>query len=97
MDRYQPAAHHALRVADAIVSGAAAKSAIVGSWRRSSLLHRLDPAEQALPQRLTSSETVADLRQFRRPTDAFGVTRTGRGCMLPLMARETALMGAEQR
>lgn len=55
MDRIEPA-HHAFRVQSAIASGEAVKSPVVASWRRSSLLHRLDPAEGTLPQRLTGSE-----------------------------------------
>ncbi|MEI9412213.1 helix-turn-helix domain-containing protein [Mesorhizobium salmacidum] len=48
--------HHADRVQAAIASDAAAKSALVASWRRSSNLHRLDPADCKPPQYLTEPE-----------------------------------------
>jgi transcriptional regulator of acetoin/glycerol metabolism len=47
---------HADRVNAAIEGNAPARSALAASWRRSSALHRLDPAEQALPRRLSESE-----------------------------------------
>ncbi len=40
----------------AITSHGAARSALVASWRRSADLHRLDPAESALPKRLGDTE-----------------------------------------
>jgi transcriptional regulator of acetoin/glycerol metabolism len=51
-------AHHAARVEAAIVSGQAARSAVVASWRRSSRLHKLDPAGMRPPQRLSDSELL---------------------------------------
>jgi transcriptional regulator of acetoin/glycerol metabolism len=48
--------HHADRVQAAIRSDEAARSALVASWRRSSALHRLDPAECKQPRRLTDAE-----------------------------------------
>ena len=48
--------HHADRVQAAIASDAAAKSALVASWRRSSNLHRLDPADRSPPHYLTEAE-----------------------------------------
>lgn len=48
--------HHAARVEAAIASGQAARSALVASWRRSSRLHRLDPAGRTSPMRLTEAE-----------------------------------------
>ncbi len=53
--------HHAARVEAAIVSGQAARSALVASWRRSSRLHHLDPSGRNLPLRLSDAE----LRQAR--------------------------------
>lgn len=53
--------HHAARVEAAIASGQAARSALVASWRRSSRLHRLDPAGHRPSLRLTDAE----LRQAR--------------------------------
>ena len=53
--------HHAARVEAAIVSGQAARSALVASWRRSSRLHHLDPSGRNLPLRLSEAE----LRQAR--------------------------------
>jgi transcriptional regulator of acetoin/glycerol metabolism len=47
---------HADRVQAAIRSGEAAKSALVASWRRSSALHRLDPAIRTPPRRLSDVE-----------------------------------------
>ncbi|MER9330634.1 helix-turn-helix domain-containing protein [Mesorhizobium sp. M0488] len=48
--------HHADRIQAAIASDAAAKSALVASWRRSSNLHRLDPTDRNPPQYLTEPE-----------------------------------------
>ncbi len=48
--------HHADRIQAAIASDAAAKSALVASWRRSSSLHRLDPTERSPPTQLTEAE-----------------------------------------
>ncbi|RUW61136.1 helix-turn-helix domain-containing protein [Mesorhizobium sp. M7A.F.Ca.US.008.03.1.1] len=50
------AGHHEDRVQTAINSDAAAKSALIASWQRSSNLHRLDPAERKSPKRLTEAE-----------------------------------------
>lgn len=51
--------HHADRIQAAIASAAAAKSALVASWRRSSNLHRLDPADRNPPRYLTKTEFTA--------------------------------------
>lgn len=53
--------YHADRIQAAIASDAAARSALIASWRRSSSLHRLDPAERKPPRVLTEPE----LRQAR--------------------------------
>lgn len=53
--------HHADLVNETVAHGSAAKSALVASWRRSSVLHGLDPATRDLPNRLTEQE----LRQAR--------------------------------
>jgi len=55
-------AHHAARVEAAIVSGEAARSALVASWRRSSRLHRLDPGGARPQVRLTDAE-LTDTRE----------------------------------
>src|SRR6516164_3298797 len=47
---------HAAVVEAAIVSGHAAKSAVVASWCRSLRLHQLDPAGTRLPVRLSETE-----------------------------------------
>ncbi len=47
---------HADRIQAAVASNDAARSALVASWRRSSSMHRLDPAERQPPQRLTETE-----------------------------------------
>ncbi|UCI08786.1 helix-turn-helix domain-containing protein [Mesorhizobium sp. B1-1-8] len=52
----QSAGHHEDCVQAAINTDAAAKSALVASWHRSSNLHRLDPAERKSPKRLTEAE-----------------------------------------
>src|SRR3954451_1487475 len=39
-----------------ITSGQAARSSLVASWRRSSRLHRLDPAGRSSPNRLSEAE-----------------------------------------
>lgn len=57
---------HADRVNAAIESDAAARSALVASWRRSAALHHLDPADGSLPRRLTGSE-LSHARQRIEP------------------------------
>lgn len=47
---------HADKVHAAIASDAAARSALVASWRRSAKLYRLDPAQNKSPIRLTQGE-----------------------------------------
>jgi transcriptional regulator of acetoin/glycerol metabolism len=47
---------HADRVQAAVESNAPARSALAASWRRSSALHRLDPAERGPPRRLSAGE-----------------------------------------
>jgi transcriptional regulator of acetoin/glycerol metabolism len=49
-------ARHTEKVQAAIETDDAAKSALIASWRRSSTLHHLDPAEHKPPQRLTDQE-----------------------------------------
>lgn len=61
-----PTAHHADRVQAAIASNGAAKSALIASWRRSSSLHRLDPAAGKPSERLTNSE----LREARQRVES---------------------------
>jgi transcriptional regulator of acetoin/glycerol metabolism len=58
-------AHHADRIQAAIASNGAAKSALIASWRRSSSLHGLDPAQRNAPERLTDSE----LRKARQEVE----------------------------
>jgi len=58
--------HHADRIQAAITSDAAAKSALVASWRRSSNLHRLDPADCSPPRYLTEAE-LGQARQRIEP------------------------------
>ncbi|RWQ43831.1 MAG: sigma-54-dependent Fis family transcriptional regulator [Mesorhizobium sp.] len=58
--------HHADRIQAAIASDAAAKSALVASWRRSSSLHRLDPADRSPPRYLTDAE-LGEARQRIEP------------------------------
>lgn len=54
--RYGAQPMHAEKVHAAVTSDAAAKSALVASWRRSANLHRLDPTECKAPIRLTQAE-----------------------------------------
>ena len=58
--------HHADRIQAAIASDAAAKSALVASWRRSSSLHRLDPTDRSPPRYLTEAE-LGEARQRVEP------------------------------
>lgn len=44
--------HHADRIQGAIEAGAAASSALVASWQRSSRLHHLDPTNHRLPNHI---------------------------------------------
>jgi transcriptional regulator of acetoin/glycerol metabolism len=57
---------HADRIHQAIRSDEAARSALVASWRRSSALHRLDPAGKQPPKRLTDVE-LDRVRQRMEP------------------------------
>ena len=57
---------HADRVQAAVDGDAPARSALAASWRRSSALHRLDPAVQAAPLRLTDAE-LRDARERTGP------------------------------
>ncbi|MFO1142472.1 MAG: helix-turn-helix domain-containing protein [Amaricoccus sp.] len=50
---------HADRVQSVVDSDAPARSALAASWRRSSALHRLDPAERELSRRLSEAELRA--------------------------------------
>ncbi|ESY81127.1 GAF domain-containing protein [Mesorhizobium australicum] len=58
--------HHADHVQAAIASDAAARSALVASWRRSSSLHRLDPTDCSPPRYLTEAE-LGEARQRIEP------------------------------
>jgi transcriptional regulator of acetoin/glycerol metabolism len=53
---------HADQIAEAVASGAASRSALVASWRRSAELHRLDPTSAAPTRRLTAAR-LAEARQ----------------------------------
>ena len=86
---------HADRVNAAVTSGAAARSSLAASWRRSSALHGLDPAEARPPRRLGESE----LRQARdRMGGLLGIAQAsldrlyqavgGSGCCVLLADRE---------
>lgn len=57
---------HADRIQAAVASDAAAKSALIASWRRSSSLHHLDPTERKSPTRLTAAE-LSKARQRVEP------------------------------
>jgi transcriptional regulator of acetoin/glycerol metabolism len=57
-----PETHHVDQIQAAIASNGAAKSALIASWRRSSTLHRLDPAETRSPERVSDCE----LRKVRQ-------------------------------
>lgn len=87
-------AHHADRIQAAIASNGAAKSALVASWRRSSSLHGLDPAERKAPDRLTDFELrrarqqVAPLVQAAQPSlDRLYLAVGGVGCCVLLADR----------
>ncbi|ESX99688.1 helix-turn-helix domain-containing protein [Mesorhizobium sp. LNJC405B00] len=87
--------HHADRVQAAIASNAAAKSALVASWRRSSSLHRLDPADCSPPRYLTEAE-LGEARQRIEPLvrvarsslDRLYLAVGGVGCCVLLADRE---------
>ena len=57
---------HADRIHAAVRSDAAAKSALIASWRRSAQLHRLDPAALRSPRRLSDAE-LGDRRENIEP------------------------------
>lgn len=50
---------HADRVQAAVAGDGPARSALAASWRRSSALHRLDPADRSAPRRLGEAELRA--------------------------------------
>ena len=86
--------HHADRIQAAIASNGAAKSALIASWRRSSSLHGLDPAERKSPDRLSDSELrrarqqVASLLQAAQPSlDRLYLAVGGVGCCVLLADR----------
>jgi transcriptional regulator of acetoin/glycerol metabolism len=58
--------HHADKIHAAITSDAAARSALVASWRRSSHLHRLDPTYRKSPRRVSNAE-LNQARQRMEP------------------------------
>ncbi|MBL8584655.1 MAG: sigma-54-dependent Fis family transcriptional regulator [Rhizobiaceae bacterium] len=59
-------ARHADKIQAAIESDAAARSALIASWRRSATLHRLDPADGSHPFRLSDAE-LSHARQRIEP------------------------------
>jgi transcriptional regulator of acetoin/glycerol metabolism len=87
-------AHHADRIQAAIASNGAAKSALVASWRRSSSLYGLDPAERKPPERLTDAE-LNQVRQNIEPLinaaqsslDRLSLAVGGAGCCVLLADR----------
>ncbi len=60
------ASEHAQRVEHALSGDAAAQQAVVASWRRSSLLHQLDPERLRKPQMLLENE-LRDIRGQMEP------------------------------
>lgn len=90
-----PTARHADRIQAAIASNGAAKSALIASWRRSSRLHRLDPAERKAPDRLTDAELrrarqqIEPLVQAAQPSlDRLYLAVGGVGCCVLLADRQ---------
>src|ERR1700746_3644172 len=84
-------AHHADRIHFAISSNGAAKSALIASWQRSACFHKLDPARQNLPERLTDFEfrrarqEVKLLTQVAQPSlDRLHYSVGGAGCCVLL-------------
>ncbi|WP_084056587.1 GAF domain-containing protein [Mesorhizobium sp. LNHC209A00] len=89
------AGHHEDRVQAAINSDAAAKSALVASWQRSSNLHQLDPAERKSPKRLTGAELIRarqriePLQMAAQPSlDRLYLAVGGVGCCVLLADRD---------
>ncbi len=85
------AGHHAERIHSAVDSGAAARSPLVASWRRSAVLHGLDPAGRSTGHRLTEAELrrarqrIEDLIDAARPTlDRLFAAVGGSGCCVLL-------------
>lgn len=85
------AGHHAERVQTAVESGAAARSPLVASWRRSSVLHGLDPAGRGACRRLGEAELrrarqrVEPLLRAAEPTlDRLFAAVGGTGCCVLL-------------
>lgn len=88
-------AHHADRIRAAIESDEAARSSLVASWRRSSALHHLDPAERQPPQRLTDIELKLArqrieplLRAAQASLDRLYLAVGGVGCCVLLADRD---------
>ncbi|WP_292284230.1 GAF domain-containing protein, partial [Mesorhizobium sp.] len=87
--------HHAEKIQAAIASNAAATSALVASWRRSSNLHRLDPAGRGPARYLTELELgrarqrVEPLIRAAQPSlDRLYLAVGGVGCCVLLADRE---------
>ncbi|MEH3061540.1 MAG: GAF domain-containing protein [Methylobacterium radiotolerans] len=88
-------AQHAVRVHGAIEAGDAAKSALVASWRRSAVLHHLDPADRQVPRRLTEAELVRSrqsmgpmIRAAQTALDRLYQAVGGIGCCVLLADRD---------
>ncbi|MBB2971788.1 helix-turn-helix domain-containing protein [Mesorhizobium sp. RMAD-H1] len=94
MDEH-PFDRHADRVQAAIASDAAARSALIASWRRSCNLHRLDPAYRKSPKRLSDAE-LNEARQRIEPLivaaksslDRLYLAVGGAGCCVLLADRD---------
>lgn len=87
--------HHADRIQGAIEAGAAASSALVASWQRSSRLHHLDPADHHLPERIGDQELREArermgrlLRAASASLDRLYASVGGMGCCLLLADRD---------
>lgn len=68
------AGHHVERIQAAVEGGAAARSPLVASWRRSSVLHGLDPAGRGSGGRLSEAEIDRRRRRVEPLLRAAGPT-----------------------
>lgn len=86
---------HADRIRDAVASDAAARSALIASWRRSADLHRLDPEARTTPRRIgegelrRARERIAPLvRAAQASLDRLYLAVGGVGCCVLLADRD---------
>jgi transcriptional regulator of acetoin/glycerol metabolism len=95
MHGFKQAVVHADRIHHAVQSNEMVRSALIASWRRSSALHHLDPANGRPPERLTEAELRAAreqndslLRLAEKSLDRLYLAVGGVGCCVLLANKD---------